>query len=767
MRKPKYFPKLCKFISLRHSKTPEFWYFCIMRGLSLFLLIFTQVLKGFSHHIVGGEIYYDYAGGGNYNITLKVYRDCSLAVPVPFDAPARITIYDGTGNLYDSLDLTFPGSNLVPATINNPCFTAPTGICVDFAVYTGSVKLPLRTGGYYIIYQRCCRNSSILNISNPSNTGDSYVEHIPGPEMVAVNSSPRFITYPPLFICDGIDINFNNTGSDPDGDSLVYELCDPFTGLDPCCPILLLSTPNTSISGCVNPPSSGICPTLASPPPYPTVTFVAPYSGSYPLSSNPPIQINPQTGHISGTPDITGQWVVGVCVREYRHGVLIGTHLRDFQFNVTQCPNLIVSAIQQQIQFCTGLTVNFANLSSGGIGYTWDFGDNANLGDTSNLSNVSYTYPDTGTYIVTLINKGPFPTCNDTSKKSFHVLPLLNPNILQPGPQCIIGNLFNFSVGGQFPNYTTFNWNFTSAATPTFSNLQNPTGIHFNQTGTIVVTLTAHEYSCIKSVTDSIIIYPLTSAHFHLDSAKGCSPVKVSFTDSSQFGTGAIFSWNFGDGSTSNLENPTHIYLDSGHFSVTLAVTTTLGCVGTSTFSASNLVTVFPGPEAGFYVNPKHTTIYYNTIRIIDTSRNTNSLTLNMGDGTVLNYFPPNYSYEGSGNFQITEIALSSNGCSDTAVCTVLIDPDWTLYIPNSFSPNGDEINEVFRCQGVDIATFRMVIYDRWGNKILEATDIHSGWDGTFHGKQCEQDVYVYKVEYSNSIDYLPKKITGQIILIR
>lgn len=738
----------------------------IMRFLRLAIVLFLLPLSVFSTHIVGGEIYYDFLGGTSYRVTLKVYRDC-LNGQAPFDNPAKVCIYDANGAFVDTLSMPFTGSSVVPPTINNSCFTAPSGICVDFTVYSAIVSLPPRTGGYYVVYQRCCRNNSILNISNPGNTGSSYVEHIPGPEVVSVNSSPRYTTYPPIFICSGTDIDFDHSATDPDGDSLVYDFCTPFTGLDACCPILIAANANLSSSGCVNPPGSGICPVIGNPPPYNYVSYVAPYSGFYPISSNPSVQINPGTGHISGVPNITGQWVVGVCVKEYRNGVLIGTHLRDFQFNVVNCPNLILSAIQQQSQQCSGLTVQFSNLSSGGVGYTWNFGDPTTLADTSNIKNPTYTYPDTGKYTITLIDHGPNPACNDTSVQTFYVYPLLQPSFTPPPPQCIVGNSFNFSAGGQFATYSTFSWNFSNWANPSSSSQQNPTGISYNQYGHFPVTLTVNEKNCSKTFTDTVTIYPNTQAQFQIDSARGCQPLAVSFTNTSLYGAGESYTWYFGDGDTSSTKNPTHIYQDTGTFNVTLVVTTTLGCVATSTFTSNGLVTVLSGPQAGFVANPTHTNIYYPQINFTDTSRNVTSQTVSMGDGNYLNHLPADYTYDGYGAFTITQIAISNNGCSDTARQTIFIDPEYTFYVPNTFTPDGDIYNEVFKAVGYGIYDFTMVIYDRWGVQVFSSNDMEKGWDGTYKGAKCPQDVYVYKIEFTPATDPYPRKVTGAVRLIR
>lgn len=716
-------------------------------------------------HIVGGEIYYDYQGGNNYQITLKVYRDC-INGQASFDNPARVCIYDVTGAIVDTLDMPFTGSAVVPPTINNTCFATPSGICVDYTIYTATVNLPLKAGGYYLVYQRCCRNNTIFNINQPGNTGSSYQEHIPGPEEVAINSSPRFNVYPPIYVCSFTDINLDHPAVDPDGDSLVYDFCSPYTGLDPCCPILLPISPNLGSSGCVSPPT-GNCPTVGNPPPYMYVNYISPYSGSYPLSSNPAMQINPNTGHISGVPNITGQWVVGVCVREYRNGVLIGTHLRDFQFNVVPCPNLIVSAIQQQSQPCNGLTVQFTNLSTGGVSYSWNFGDPTTLSDTSNLQNPTYAYPDTGAYTITLINHGPNPSCNDTSTQVFYVYPLLQPAITIPPPQCIVGNSFSFAAGGQFAPYSTFSWNFSSWATPGTSTQQNPGGISYNQYGNFPVTLTVTQKNCVKTVIDTVTVYPNTQAQFQLDSAKGCQPLAVTFTNTSVYGAGESYVWYFGDGDTSSLENPTHVYTDTGTFNVTLVVTTTLGCVGSGTVSMNGLINVLPGPQAGFVANPTHTNIYNPLILFTDTSQGVINQTVDMGDGTILSSVPPDYTYGGYGTFVVTQIAISTNGCSDTARQTIVIDPDYTFYIPNTFTPNGDIHNEVFKPVSFGIYDYTMVIYDRWGVEIMETHDPEKGWDGKYRGQKCPEDVYVYKIEFTPLTDPYPRKLSGVIRLVR
>lgn len=732
-----------------------------LRGVIICMLLALQAKPA----QVGGEIYYADMGGGSYRVTLRLYRDCSGS-PSPFDNPAKISVYDAGGLFVDSLLIAFTSSSPVPPTINNPCFTPPATVCVEVATYTATVNLPPKPGGYYLVYQRCCRSASILNITNPGSMGSTYMEHIPGPETAATNSAPFFSSDPPTFFCDGVPMSYFFSATDPDGDSLVYEFCSPYSGLDPCCPLLSATSPNTGAPGCTNPPA-GLCPERGQPPPYSFVSYIPPYSGFFPLSSNPSIQIDPQTGQITGTPNITGQWAVAVCVREYRNGVQIGKHLCDFQFNVVPCPNLIQSAILPQQQLCTGLTVNFVNLSSGGSGYTWNFGDPATLADTSHQQNPSYTYPDSGMYVVTLINNGPNPACNDTSTQVFYVYPELNPSFVPPAPQCIVGNSYNFTAGGQFASYATFFWNFSAWATPSTSSQQNPAGISYNQYGSFPVTLVVGQKSCTKTYTDTVRVYPNTVTQFQADSFRGCQPLAVTFTNTSVYGGGTGFTWYFGNGDSLNAVNASYVYQDTGVFNITLVSTTSVGCVGTTSVTVNNLVTVYPGPQAGFTADPTITNIYNPNILFTDTSKNVTAQVVSMGDGAVFTSLPPGYSYAGYGAYVVTQIALSSNGCSDTARQTIFIDPDFTFYVPDAFTPNGDAHNEVFRVLSFGIYDYSITIYDRWGQEVFSSTDPEKAWDGTWRGKKCVEDIYVYKIGFTPVTDPYPRRLNGMIHLIR
>lgn len=708
-------------------------------------------------HIVGGEIYYDNLGGNNYKITLKVYRDCFNG-QAQLDNPAEIRIFDKNGLLVDTMQLPMLSLTNIAPTINNPCITPPGNECVEEGVYVGTINLAPKSGGYYVVYQRCCRNNSILNIVTPGATGVTYWEHIPGPEVVAVNSSPRFNKFPPIYLCNGVQIKFDHAATDPDGDVLKYSLCSPYDGCSP--------------------PPSGPCPIM--PPPYNPVQFIPGHSGSYPMSSNPATAINQNTGFLTGTPDTDGQWVVGVCVEEWRGSTLIATHYRDFQFNVVTCQVSVLAQFNDQStpltinnvsvanQYCSGYTLHFKNNSIGGTSFTWNFGDPNTLADTSHLVNTLYSYPDTGAYIVSLI-ANPGKPCADTIKKTFYVYPELKPTLNAPSPQCVKNNSFTFTPGGMFaPSYTTFNWNFGAFATPVTSTAQIPSGVVYSASGLHPVQVLVQQKMCKKTLYDTVEVYPVPTANFVADSVILCDPAVVTFTNNSTAGGVPSYLWQFSDGGSSTAVSPTHVFSPAGVYNVTLTIKATAGCVDTSVFVVPGMVTVNPKPIAGFSLTPSETTVFDPDISFFNNSTGATGQTYYFDDGSVSTDTDPIHTYQTYGEYNVTQIVENQFGCKDTAIGIVIVKPEFAFWIPNSFTPgNKDGMNDIFKPSLFGVEKYLFEIYDRWGERIFITKDTSVGWDGSRGGKPCQQDVYVWMITFYNVVTKREQVHYGHVNLLK
>jgi gliding motility-associated-like protein len=569
--------------------------------------------------------------------------------------------------------------------------------------------------------------------------------HIPDPSLALCNSSPRYNNYPPLFLCAGFPINFDHSATDPDGDSLAYELCDPFDGASQLNPM-------------PQPPAA---------PPFPFVPWQTPYSATYPMNAAPPLAVNVNTGWLTGTAQQIGQWVVAVCCKEYRNGQLLSVNKRDFQFNVVNCPPIPVVSIPAQTTFCFGMTVQFQNNSINGTTWHWDFGEATLTNDTSNVFAPSWTYSQPGVYNVMLI-ANPGTPCADTGWTTFYIYPLLAPNIVTSSPQCITGNSFNFTAGGQFQGNGTFTWNFGPNATPGSSSAQNPTGITYSTPGWHTVILTVTENNCTASDTDSVLVIAQPVPYFNPQPITGCAPLAVQFTDSSiTGGQPTVYIWNFGDGNTSSQASPIHTYTQPGTYNITLTITVSGACAGTYTFSVPNMVTVYPSPTAMFTANPTTAPIANPVITFTDQSSGGTTCTLNFGDNTASNICNITHQYTQPGTYTVTQIVTNQYGCTDTFSLIVEILPEYYFWIPNCFTPNGDGLNETFFPVIAGVEKYRFYIFDRWGEIIFDSKIVGEGWDGRYMGNLVQQDVYVWKIEFTDVVEYKQHRYIGHVSVVK
>ncbi|MCE3229156.1 MAG: hypothetical protein K0S32_3707 [Bacteroidetes bacterium] len=715
--------------------------------ITLFLCFSFRV---FSSHIVGGEIFYDRLNDSTYKVTLKVFRDCFNGQS-PFDGvnggpQCLLYIFTGADNLLVSTyDMGSPIITNIPPTINSPCITPPGGICVEQGLYIDTLHLPPKTGGYYIVYQRCCRNATIANLVSPSNQGGTYYSFVPGPEVVVANSSPRYQNFPPIFICNKVHFTFDHKAIDPDGDQLVYSLCAPFEG----------GTPGPFV-----PPG---------PPPYQNVNYMSPpYSGSYPIPSNPAFSIDPTTGVLSGRPNMLGQYVVGVCVQEFRNGVLIQTHLRDFQFNVVSCIVQAVSAYADQNSQCEGSTITFTNQSFGNVplSYHWDFGVPAINSDTSKANNPTYTYQDTGKYTVTLI-VNPGSPCSDTLMDTIYVYPQLNINFPPVSKQCFKGNAFTFSTQGSHVPSATFNWSFGATATPSTSTVKNPTGISYGQPGKYFVTLIVKQFTCIDSFIDTVRVLKPPIAKINNLPVALCDPAKVAFSNGSSSDLPLTYQWIFSNETTSTAFQPIQEFSPAGVYSATLIATTSGVCVDTSVATVNN-ITVNIVPKAGFSVTPQTTTIFDPEITFTNkASLDVNKWEYNFGDGTGTPYASDIHIYEKYGDYLITQVVTNPFGCMDTMRQTIQILPEFRFWIPNTFTPDEDGRNDIFMPVTIGVIDFEFDVYSRWGEKIFSTQDSKEGWNGFYRGYECQEGVYAWRVAFKNEVTLKDEVHFGHVTLLK
>ena len=244
-----------------------------------------------------------------------------------------------------------------------------------------------------------------------------------------------------------------------------------------------------------------------------------------------------------------------------------------------------------------------------------------------------------------------------------------------------------------------------------------------------------------------------------------CEPFTFTFPNVSILGD--TFSWDFGDGITSTLSNPTHTYYSAGDYTVILTAVSVNGCVNVQT--NPGMVSVHPQPEAGFFPNPYVGNIAESTIQFVDQSHNGNLWTYYFGDGSSSNDQYSYHQYTDTGTFIVQQYVANQWGCFDSATATVIIQDYFTYYAPNAFTPNGDGINDEFLVKGtgIDPKHFTMYIFDRWGKQLFRTDDPEKGWDGRTKdgGKICPEGVYTYLIMLIDN-NGIKRKFTGTATLI-
>lgn len=533
----------------------------ILFFLQLIILLMAPTANVRATHIVGGDATYVCLGANRYLIKLSIYRDCigGTIGAISGDNPAYIRVFTGNNVIVDERELNAVNAAgfVIPPGFQNDCVTNPPRTCLNRLDFEFTLTLNASPVGYKVIYQDCCRNRSVLNIVNPFNTGATYTCTIPPNSIASCNSSAVFKNFPPQIICVNNPLVYDHSATDIDGDSLSYEFCQSY------------DSPEKQKKGYPNYF-------------YDPVIYRSPFSFNIPMAGNPRIQIDPKTGLISGTPNLQGRFVVAVCCHEWRNGKIINTVTREFQFVVTNCSKAVIANIPQYssefntyIVNCSDLTVKFENLSIGAMTYHWDFGVEEVTGDTSNAFMPTFTYPDSGTYVVTLyVNRG--TTCSDSISRFVKVYPKLVSNFNAPSIACP-GDTINFTdVSTSTYPIKQWIWNFDDNTELDYN--QNARHV-FPYSGLYNVGLiTINNQGCLDTVFKKILIDPIKP------NVGNDTVIVVGERINFKGQLNGNYKWMPSTYlSDPNVYNPKGTFTDTGTFTYIVAVESDGGCLGYDT----------------------------------------------------------------------------------------------------------------------------------------------------------------------------------------
>lgn len=624
-------------------------------ALFILLLLLSAPYSLKAEHLVGGEMSYTCLGNNEYRVTLKIYRDC-FSTGADFDLYPTMTVFNGSSIFLNTSGSGFESFDM-PVVATGPCYVESPNLCVEMGVYEQVISLPPSPLGYTIVHQRCCRGPSILNLNQPASQGNTYFIEIP-PMDVDCNSSAEFVQMPPAAICTNEPLAFDHSAIEPDGDELVYSLCTPYHG-----GTQLFPAPN---------------PTTA--PPFQPVAWAPGFSATDPIISDTPFTIDPVTGLLEGAPTQQGQYVIGICVSEYRDGVLLSTTRRDFQINVVPCTQVLSAALgvaPENEDPCSGLDYTFTNGSQNADAFFWDFGVVDDSTAVSTAFAPQYTYPDTGIYNVTLI-ANPGEMCADTA---YMEVVVQNPFYLQidsAGFTCNDGQLWGFQSSGDFnPATINLEWDFGQGAVPETSSEQNPQGITYAAGGEKTVILTGTHYGCSDDATVNISVPPIITAGI-LPQTEFCEGLTINLLNDSE--NGQQYEWHFDDPALPNAvlysTNAVHTFSAPGVYNVMLVAKANGACADTaySEIQAYPLLDPhFDTPDVvcfdGHSFNVEVGGVYSDDADILwDFGEEANYTT-----STAVN--PPPIIYSTTGAYTIT-LTVSQDGCSETVSRVVQVHPN-------------------------------------------------------------------------------------------
>lgn len=421
-------------------------------------------------------------------------------------------------------------------------------------------------------------------------------------------------------------------------------------------------------------------------------------------------------------------------------------------------PRPTISVVAEQAIGCIPFMASFINTTQNANAYEWHFSDGTN----ATVASPSVEINNLGNFKATLIAHNYQNTvfdCPDTTEVNVWV---------NPSPASAFSLTVDKGCGppvGIQPNnessganaYKWFWQNQTSTA-------MNP-AITLTDTGRHAIGLIAYnEFSCTDTSYKNFMVYGQPEISFDLLPSEGCTPFEVQFKNLTQYGDSV--SWGFGDGSFSEQYSPTHTYTEPGFYSVELYMSSGKGMCSDDTL-ASQAIHSFPVAYASFSAIPHTVKQNEPVVYLSNNSSGYTGLRFFVDTTFVDTTVPLQYNLNepDSGTVNLVLIANNEFNCPDTSIVEIYVKASPNIYFPEAFSPNGDGKNDKFKFYFDRVPTeFKAWIFDRWGEEIFYTEDFEGEWDGTYKGREIQQDVYILKYsatfEGSLKIGMLFKNVT-------
>ncbi|MNK89021.1 PKD domain protein [compost metagenome] len=393
-----------------------------------------------------------------------------------------------------------------------------------------------------------------------------------------------------------------------------------------------------------------------------------------------------------------------------------------------------------------------------------------NTGDTTQFLNVNLTAP--ATFTCTVYDQNGCVGTNTVSA-DVDIIPLFNASVTTPLNVCP-GQPVTFTASGSdgLPG-VGYPYVFTWLSYPDLGPLDLGETYSFIPNGSDTVVLVAHdECFTYDTLTAVVNVYSLPDVTLTATPAIGCSPLSVTFDfPTASAGAIASVSWDFGDGTTGNGTNDVeHPYTEVGCYDISFEITTVNGCLIED--SILNMVCVVPDPIANFNWNPTAPTTVNSTVHFTDNSVNAAAYEWDFGAYGTSTLENPiiNYGAVLPGSQQVCLKVTSAEGCQDEICKPIVFIEEFLIWVPNTFTPDGDEFNNIFKPvvpDGMSLDDYTFTIYNRWGETLFESHDVSVGWDGTYRAVPVKEGVYTWVIIARGGGDKKSRRFEGHVNMIK
>lgn len=362
------------------------------------------------------------------------------------------------------------------------------------------------------------------------------------------------------------------------------------------------------------------------------------------------------------------------------------------------------------------------------------------------------------------ITSGP---CVAYAQTSIKVEKFISANFVKPvGPFCQTNEAVNLNGFVQNPGGQ---WSQESTGTGLAGNMFNPSLAAPGSKNEITyITNSTTKDLCPDKKTIIIEVKKSPVSHVVTSYDGSCAPLEVVFNAQDFNYNGG--SWSFSDGSEPlNELSGTHVFTIPGSYNIQFNYTDETGCKAVPV--KTDDIVVHSLPKADFSTPQE---IYISEPQVLFTNQSTvlgeNGYKWKIGNFEPRFDLSPLVTFTAIGKYQVTLTATSVFGCKNEITKTVEVKNNFNLFMPNTFSPNFDGLNDyfvpVYTKEGLDVKYFEMEIFDRWGHSLFRTKDISKGWDGLGKGEPLKEDLYIYKVKYKDAEGVLYEKM-GNVSIVR